>query len=261
LTRFITSPPKDNARIINTIFVCFVWILLVLITHTKAQGQGITNNKSADSFDIKKVSFQLPQPLPKGKYYHAISIIHVIIPKDWTLDVINAPMFSYEGKYTLPHGFNIQASLATLFISYRLLLGPFWNYTFGNNHIGAGYQVAYNYGFLNEFGFNSKVAIWEQQPSILLGHSFKNTALTLRGNLNWTTAIYQYQGGHVVPSTNSFINGYGASATYEQRIRKKKIMFVGAKANYIRYHIIAWPAFPVNQYRYWVPEIQVGLVL
>jgi hypothetical protein len=30
--------------------------------------------------------------------------------------------------------------------------------------------------------------------------------------------------------------------------------------NDIKYHIVAWPALPVNQYRYWVPETQIGIV-
>ena len=239
---------------------CFIVILsLILCLTLFAQDKRQAQESSTDSFDIKKVSFLLPQPLPKGKYYQALSIIHVFTPKDWTLDVINAPMFCYEGKYTLPKGFNIQGSLATLFISYRFLLGPFWNYSSGNNHFGVGYQVAFNYGILNQFGFKTKLSILEQQPSITLGHSFHKSTVTLRGNLYWTNQINEYQGGHTVSSPNSFINGYGARANYEQRLWKNRILFLGFAMNYLRYHIIAWPAFPVNQYRYWVPEIHMGL--
>ena len=59
----------------------------------------------ADGFDIKKTSFLLPQPLPKGKYSHALSIFYVVPPTDWTLDMINAPMINYAAKYTLGKSF------------------------------------------------------------------------------------------------------------------------------------------------------------
>lgn len=251
-------------HIIKQVIIRASCILFFILLQLKISAQDNNVQRSAsDTFDIKKASFLLPQALPKGKYYQALSIIHVIIPKDWTLDVINAPMFCYSGKFTLPYGFNLQASLATLFISNRLNLGPFWNYSHDNYHFGIGYQVALNYGMLNQnqFGFKSTVIIWEQQPSISAGYSFSKSALILRGDLYWTTAIDESQGGHTVSHPNSFINGYSISAHFEQRLWKNHIMFAGVKTNYIRYHFIAWPAFPVNQYRYWVPEIHLGIEL
>lgn len=241
------------------------YILLIIfqigITPVFAQDSSKADktDTTVDNFDIRSISFFLPQNLPKWKYYQSVSIQYVILPKDWTLDVINAPMLSYAGKYTLPYGFNVQASLATLFISYRLLAGPFWNYSHDHYHIGLGYQFAFNYGFLNEFGFKTHLTIWEQQPSLTLGYSFKKVAVTLRGDLYWTNKIYESQGGHTIPFTTSFINGYSIRSTVEQRLWKDRIMSFGVKFYYVRYHIIAWPAFPVNQYRYWVPEFQLGL--
>src|SRR3954468_16287887 len=94
--------------------VLFPGFLLVLM-HFQSLAQD--NNTSAkDTFDINKASFRLPLPKPGRKYTHAISFIHLVIPKDWTLDFINAPMFSYEGKYALPKGFTLEGSVATLFI-------------------------------------------------------------------------------------------------------------------------------------------------
>jgi hypothetical protein len=225
-----------------------------------AQDAKPSNAPNVDSFDINKTSFILPRPLPKHKYLHAFGLNYVVVPKDWTLDIIRAPMFFYEGKYALSHGFTLQGSLSTLFISTRVNLGPFWNYQSGPYHLGLGYQVAFNFGVLNQFGFKTRLIIWEQQPSITLGYSFSKTALVLRGDLYWTSSIYEYQGGHDIPHTNSFINGYGIGAQFEQRLWANRLMFLGGKMNYLRYHIIAWPAFPVNQYRYWVPEIIIGLV-
>src|SRR5688500_12309074 len=142
-----------------------------------------------DGFNVKNASFLLPQALPPYKFSSALYLLNIVTPKDWTLDNIKAPMICYAAKYTLPRGFNVQGSLSTLFISNRINLGPFWNYSDNNFHLGIGYQVAFNYGLLNQFGFNTTLTGWEQQPSVTLGYSFKTMALTLRGDLYYTTAL------------------------------------------------------------------------
>jgi hypothetical protein len=244
-------------------YLSIMLVLLLTGIHTTSYAQQQMPNQeqkqNIDSFDIKQGSFLLPLPLQQGKYYHSFSVLYVVPPRDWTADIINAPMLSYAGKYTLPYGFNIQGSFSTLIISNRILLGPYWNYSVNNYHFGAGYQVAFNVGVLNQFGFHTWLTGWEQQPSITAGYSFKTMAVILRGDLYWTTAFYVSEGKYVIPYTTSFINGYSISANLEQRLYKNKVMSFGLKMYYVRYQIIAWPAFPVNNYRYWVPEFQLGI--
>src|SRR5438309_7961598 len=110
--------------------ICIIFLLLTEQSSAFSQQQTKISD-STKPFDIKDVSFLLPQPKHKGKYSQALSLVYVVLPKDWTLDVINAPTFCYEGKYTLPKGFNLQGSFTTLLISNRLNLGPFWNYSSG----------------------------------------------------------------------------------------------------------------------------------
>ena len=213
----------------------------------------------ADVFNIKNASFLLPQRSPSGKYSSAFFLLNVVVPADWTHDIIKAPMFCYAAKYTLPKGFNVQASLSTLFISSRLNFGPFWNYSINNYHFAVGYQFAYNYGVLNQFGFHTKLTGWEQQPSITAGYSFKTTAVTMRADLYYTQSFQIREGHHVIPYDDGFTNGYSITTSVEQRLWKNRVMSFGFKWNYLRYHILAWPAFPVNKYKYNVPEFQLGL--
>jgi hypothetical protein len=212
-----------------------------------------------DSFDIKKVSFLLPQPLPAGKYTQTFTIQYLVLPRDWVTTILKAPVFTYAGKYTLPYGFNLQGGLQTLFISNRFTLGPFWNYSSGNYHLGLGYQAVFNLGFLNEFGFSTQITGWEQQPSVTLGYSFKTMAVILRGDMYWANGFHIRDGENVLPYTKSFINGYSVSANLEQRLWKNRIMSAGVKIYNCKYNFIAWPAFPVNSYKYWFPEFQLGL--
>jgi hypothetical protein len=235
-------------------------ILVVAILVSCFSGFG--QKKQVDTFDIYKASFAMPQPLPGGHYYSSISVLYVVTPKDWTLDNITAPMFSYQAKYTLPKGFNVQGGFASLFISNRIYIGPYWNYEFSkNNYIGLGWNVAWNYGRLNQFGFATTLTGWEQQPSIAYGHAFAKTAMTLRADLYWTNVLYLSEGGNTLQAAQGLINGYSFSASFEQKLFKNRAIIFGLKMDYIQYHIIAWPAFPVNGKRYWMPEFQVGINL
>lgn len=170
-----------------------------------------------------------------------------------------APMFNYTGKYTLPKGFNVQAGLSTLIISNRLNAGPFWNFTKENIHFGAGFQVAYNLGFLYSFGFNTVLTGWETQPSLTVGYSFEKTSLVLRWDMYNTLDISLNEAGNTISSNDRFVNGYSYALSYEQRLTKKRVMFFAFKLYNLRYHIIAWPALPASKYRYFMPEFQIGL--
>ncbi len=220
-----------------------------------ASGQG----QDTARFDIKEYSFLLPQARPAWKYTHAIYLQYVVPPKDWTLDAVVAPMFNYTGKYTLPKGFNVQAGLSTLIISNRLNAGPFWNYPTGNLHFGAGFQVAYNLGFLYSFGFNTVLTGWETQPLLTVGYSFEKSSLVFRADLYNAITLSLHEGGNTITANDSFINGYSYMLSYEQRLTKKRVMSLGFKLNNLRYHIIAWPALPASKYRYFMPEFQIGL--
>ncbi len=240
----------------NRVLYCFFLVIVVTINGS-AQTEKAAHRRDT-AFDIHRGSFLLPQPLPAWKYSQAISVYYVVPPKDWTLDMVKAPMINYSGKYTLPYNFNFQAGLSTLLVSNRLNFGPFWNIAFDRNYIGIGYQVAFNYGILKQFGFNTVLTGWEQQPSLTLGHRFERTALTIRGDYYYTSTLVFSEGGNDVPIARPFTNGYSVTGTFEQRLIGRRAMSLGLKINYLRYHIIAWPALPVNSYRYVIPEFQIG---
>jgi hypothetical protein len=212
-------------------------------------------------FDIRNESFLLPQAQPKWKYSQAISFTYINLPEDWTLNKINAPIFGYSGKFSLPAGFNFQSTLSTMIISNRLEFGPFWNYSADHYHFGLGWQAAYSLGFLNQLGYNTKVTSWEQEPTFVVGHSFRKFSLVIRGNLYLTNSIQFIEGDHKLPQYHTLFNGYAISGSFEQRIYKNKVVQLTLKINSIRYSFIAWPVFPGDQSRYLVPEFKIGINL
>lgn len=241
------------------------WMMITVLTACSISGGygqkegGSVAKDSVGEFDIKNLSFLLPQPLPAGKYSHALAVYNVIVPKDWALDNIQAPFFNYSGKYTLPHGFNLQGSLSTLIISNQIKLGPFWNYSVDHYHFGIGYQVVFDYGVLNQFGFKTILTGWEHHPAVVAGYSFKKSAIILRADMYYTSVLHLNEGGNVLTVSNGFRNGYGLTATLEERLWANRLFSFGIKVARIKYHLVAWPAFPVNDYRYYVPEFQLGL--
>ncbi len=240
-----------------------IWCTVLIITTATNYAQQIPGKLNGspdyDNFDIKNASFLLPGAHPSWHYYQSLSFSYVDIPAAWALEKINAPLLTYSGKFSLPGGFDMQASLATIYVSNRLSFGPFWNYSIHNYHFGVGYLFAYDFGHLNQSGYKTKLKGWEQQPTITAGYSFKKVAVILRGELYLTKSIDFVEGGHSVPMWDSFVNGYSITASVEQRLYRNKMVSVGIRLNSIRYHFLAWPAFPVNQNRYLVPEFQIGI--
>lgn len=234
------------------------WISCGLLLLLVWSGHGV-QAQDTTQFDIKERSFLLPLQRAPWKYSHAIYLQYVVPPKDWTLDAVVAPMFNYTGKYTLPKGFNVQAGVSSLIISNRFNLGPFWNYSKGNWHMGIGYQVAFNFGVLRHFGFNTILTGWETQPSLTLGYSFEKTAVTIRGDLYNTLDISLSEGGNTLSNAERFVNGYSILTSFEQRLTRQRVMSLGFRMNYLRYHIIAWPALPASKYSYFMPEFVIGL--
>ena len=235
------------------------FILLSLLLQAGLLPAQDTPSPAAGSFDIRTASFLLPQRAPSGTYSSSLVLCNVVIPKDWTLDMIKAPMLGYAGKMSLPSGFSLHGGMYTLFVSNRLYLGPGWNYAADHVHLGVGYQVAFNYGILKNFGFNTTLTGWEQQPNITVGYSFEKMAVILRGDLYWTTALNVSEDENTISNSHSFINGYSISCSLEQRLWANRVVSFGLQWNYLRYHVLAWPAFPVNRYRYDVPEFRLGL--
>ena len=251
---------KQGILFLGSAFISMIFFF-GCISNNYAQQKDPESSKTTDEFDIKDASFLMPQALPPWKFSQAISIYYVVLPKDWTMDVIKAPFFNYSCKLALPLSFNLQAGLSTIFVSNRFNAGPFWNYSVHKFHFAAGNQVVFNYGYLSEFGFNTEITGWEQQPSLIAAYSFGKTAVILRGDLYYTLALDLNEGGFVISPKEHFVNGYSVTATFDQRLYRNKVMSIGLKVNYVRYHIIAWPAFPINSYRYVVPEFQLGLNL
>lgn len=212
-------------------------------------------------FDIAKASLYYPHRFETGKWGMEVAISQVKLPFDWLENSIQAPLFQYHVNLGLPKGFALDSRFSTLFVSNQVSLGPRWNWRKENFSFNVGYDLAFAFGFLNQFGFDTKMNSWSNIPNASVGYRLGDLAFTLRGEVNIVTSLYTEQGENVVASDRNFNNGYTIALYCEQRISRDNVIVLGLKNSLAKYHFMAWPAFSTFNRYYNIPEFYIGLIL
>ncbi|RYZ45679.1 MAG: hypothetical protein EOP49_24705 [Sphingobacteriales bacterium] len=219
--------------------------------------------QSLKEFDIRERSMYVPVPQKPGKYDHSLALAQIYLPDQWLEQSISAPMVEYRAKMALPKGFSLDGSLRTLIIANDIRLGPVWNHSLTEHlHVGVGYQIGFEYGFLREFGYNNTIRVWEHHPLARVGYSFQKVALTLQGRIDWMMGtrlgLQDYATSNI---TGSMFNGYSFGFFVEQRLTRKKSICFGFLANFNKFNILGWPALMNVDHQYFIPEINIGFNL
>lgn len=233
----------------------FALVLIIAgLTTAKAQSAGTPDT----TFVIRDKAFYLPAPARNGDFRHMISITRYFLPSDWTNVAINAPMFNYTARYSLPAGFAVEGGVSTLFITNRFPIGIRYAHSFKNLHVGLTYQYAYNIGFLYEWGFTTQLTSWSRIPSISVGYSFNSTSLTLKAGWEYIGAVKYTTGENTMTSNEFKWNGSNVSLILEQKLVNKHVMTFAFEMDHVNFAMVAWPAYPVNKKMYYVPVIIWG---
>jgi hypothetical protein len=227
--------------------------MFLLCLSTAAFSQSLAN------YDIK--TFHIPGPYPNKTFRHTVWVNSYFMPTDLTNVAVGAPMFNYSARYSFKKGFAAEGNVNTIFVANRFSLGPMWGYNFEKLHVGFTYLVAYNVGILRDFGFNTVITGWNQIPTFSLGYRFKRSAVTLKfgweyfGNVNYRT------GSNSVEMKQRVLNGWFTRAVLEQKLWKNHTASFGLAFNRMNFILPAWPAYPVNNKRYLIPEVSMGITL
>ncbi len=232
-------------------------VLLVLLW----VGYSGANAQEADTFDIVSASMYYPHRLNSGEFSMELALSQVKLPFDWLETAIQAPLFHFHALYGLPKGFSLDGRVSTLFVSNQIAVGPHWSYQKKNVSFNVGYDVGYTFGQLNQFGFASSANSWINYPNLSIGYTFKDVAFTLKGEWVVVTAFTTKQGDNEISTEKNFSNGYSIGLYMEQRIHKDKVLVLGLKNSYAKYHYMAWPAFSTFNRFYSIPEFYIGLIL
>lgn len=183
------------------------------------------------------------------------------LPKDWVETAIKAPLFTFNFKYGLPANFSLAAAFEFVFVSNQLRLGPRWGMEFDNFSFNLGYDLAYVFGALNQFGFKNKYRAIYNYPNVSIGYRLNDLFFTLQAELMLITARRLTTDGIETGSSVNKMPGGTISLYLEQPLWKDRIFIIGLKSNITKFYYMAWPVFTTFNKLYWIPQLHLGLVL
>ncbi len=229
----------------------------LLITFAFAQ-------KGLAQLNVVEGSFVHPSIMELNEYKHEFSLLLAKLPEDAiesTSAWIYAPLFTYSAKYGLPVGFNLNGSFSTNIITYEARAGGQWGYNLDRFTLAVGFDVAYWYGKLNNFGFNSTAQGWQGYFNLNLGIAFEKFTLTLRGESDYLFTLTQTADDIVTTSSKNISAGASFAILIEQPVWKDNYMTLGVRFNYSKFYWPAWAVFPSWDRYFFIPEVIIGFVL
>lgn len=244
---------------IKVLKIILLWVLILSPFFLLSQNEQDSN---IYNFDIKKESIFLPNQKKTWSYHHALNVSIIYLPNSWLESTVSAPMIHYKSNFYLPYNFALISDIKTLAVANEVRLGARYHLNILKKYfIGAGFQMGYNFGMLNDYGFDNKVYVFQNHPELSVGFTTNKFAFTLMGKLDLINKVY-YSAGELNTSTNvKQFNGYSLGICMEQQISKKKSFSLGFIMNRNQFHILGWPAFNVIRTQYWIPEAFFGFKL
>ena len=214
--------------------------------------------------NVVKDYFALPTSLGANQFKHIISLSSARLPEDYieeASDFLKAPLIGYSAQYGLPKNFIAFGNVSTNIITWQLALGAKWYHSFNKFSFSIGYDIAYVYGQLKQFGFNSKISGWMNYPNLTLGYELNDMAFSLITEGTLVTSMTEYQDDIAIVNDYNEFAGVAFTLLLEQPLWKNRYLSIGIKINYTNFYYPAWAAYETFEKYYWIPEFKVGLVL
>jgi hypothetical protein len=207
-------------------------------------------------------SFLYPQKMQLGNLKFLAGMSLANLPEDVieTDDLFRAPLFQFHALYGIPHNFLIDGSLNTNFITWHFSLGAKWNYVVDKFSFALGYDVAYLFGGLRQFGFDSSIKGWMNYPNVAIGYKFSKFTISVKGELVLLTSLTQTADDLEVASDLNTISGYAVTIAVEQPLWKDNYFMVGMKINQVKFYYPQWAAFSTFDRLFFIPEFTVGFI-
>ena len=232
----------------------FIFVIVILAT----------SNISAQYDFVRTNSFTYPNELEFGGWKNLISLTLAKLPEDVVEEAsayIYSPLFNYDAIYGLPAGFSAHGNFSTNWISFHLSVEPKWSYRYKRFSFAVGYEVAYIYGRLYKFGFNSKIKGWLNTPNLTVGVAFNKFTMSFKAEAIFITSLEQFNDDIITSTDKNRSAGYSFGLTVEQPLWKNNFISLTLKGNYTRFYYPSWAAFPTWDRYNFIPEVIIGLVL
>ncbi|MCW8849404.1 MAG: hypothetical protein OQJ81_05435 [Melioribacteraceae bacterium] len=228
-------------------------ILFLTLTQLSAQYDFVSTN-----------SYSYPNPHKFNHFKSLFSITLAKLPEDVIEEAssyIYAPLLNYDVLYGLPIGFSAHGNFSTNWVTAHLLLGSKWSYRYKRVSVAVGYDVAYVYGRLYKFGFNSEIKGWLNYPNITFGLAFDKFTLSFKGDVTFITNLDQFNDDLKVGTDKNRMAGLSFKVTVEQPLWKNNFVSVSFRGNFTRLYYPSWAVFPTWERYNFIPEVVIGLVL
>jgi len=212
------------------------------------------------SQDDQPATTEFPGTMTPYDWRLSLGYAAIKLPEDVYLEAasLKFPLIKFAVVMGLPENFLLDGKIATQLVSNHFELGGRWVYNINNQlHLDIGYSLAYLYGQLKEFQYDSKISGWLSYPTAAIGYDFGNLALTFRGGLSFINSMQSTSGTTTVDFAVDRGNGFYYRITLEQRFYKNTTIGIGFQMNYYRFYYPEWLMFPTFDRYYWLPELQI----
>jgi len=236
--------------------------MAILLAGKPITAQPAASPSSPPDSSIAGETLLTPIPIPSGEFRAAVGATITILPRIVAEEELRqVPMLNLELRYGLPLGFSATGRASTNVITNLISAGAEWRGRLGRFSVGAGYQVAYWYGFAAFEGFDVDAQSWLTFPALTAGFDFDDFHLSGRAELQFITSRSSATEGIETGSDRNALGGYAFTTTLEQPFWGNTSAIIGLKVYYSRSMYQSWLAFSTfNEYLFY-PEFQFGVIL
>ncbi|MDD4602816.1 MAG: hypothetical protein PHF97_03275 [Bacteroidales bacterium] len=237
-------------------------VLFVLLFVFSLSGFVFSQNQCIqDTFDIANHSMRFPHQYKTWGFQIGAGLLMVKPPMDLLENAIQAPLVNIHMTFGLPWKFSLEGDVTTLLVSNQFSLGPRLGFNWKNFSFNVGYDIAFVYGQLRQFGFDNNTKVWIHYPNISLGYKLKKMAFTLKAEVVTLASVSQRCGENEVVHTNNFFNGFTGALYLEQRLWKDHVFIIGFKDSYEKFYWPTWMLFTTFNRYYHIPELSFTWIL
>ncbi len=207
-------------------------------------------------------SIYYPSLPPEKQWQVSVGLIQITPPKELTEEAwVRAPAFDLHALYGLSPEFALDGRAISQVVQNHFSVGGRWAHPMGKFAIGAGYDVAYWFGFLNVASFDSKAHGWLNYPSVTIGYNTGDVRLI--GKAEAILDLYQKSsiGENEVHSDQNKLVGWSFTLAMEQPFWKNTELTLGFRATYTKFHWMTWALFSTFDQYLFYPEIIIGFIL
>ena len=190
----------------------------------------------AQQLGANENTFFFPHTFQNQQIISSLGLSTAKLPEDVveTDDIFRAPLFSYRMKYGLPENFLAEGGVETNFVTFNISVGPKWNYQVDRWGFSVGTDIAYWFGQLQHFGFDTKTNGWMLYPNISAGYQFDKLAISLKSELVLNLAQTSKNGELEISSNEDFINGFTVGLYLEQPLWKDNFVVIGIRSTFLK---------------------------